>query len=369
MGPFVFGRRELGKAFVNRVKEQKQLLGNLTNGIHTILISPRRWGKSVLVSKVAEQLQSKKGFAVAKADLFTIRTEQDFYEALSNAVIKATSSSLEEAVRNGVDWLKQFAPKLTYAPDAMQEISIGLDFTASKVDPGAILDMPETIAAKKGIHLIIMLDEFQNLAHLKDSAGFQKLLRAHWQGHSHVTYCLYGSRRNLLLEFFASQSMPFYKFGQIMALEKIAPEEWVPFITSRFAETGKAKPSPELLIKLVEKVDANPFYVQQLAYLFWTESDEAAGEVEFDRAFRSLIDQNRPQLYRLLEDLTEPQLNTLRAISAGAEKLSSQAMLTKYKLRSAALVKKSLQALEKKELLDLTPNGPELLEPLVKYLL
>lgn len=38
---------------------------------------------------------------------------------------------------------------------------------------------------------------------------------------------------------FANVSMPFYKFGDLMFLQKIETEEWVPFIRQKFQTTNK----------------------------------------------------------------------------------------------------------------------------------
>ena len=55
---------------------------------------------------------------------------------------------------------------------------------------------------------------------MRDSLAFQRKLRAHWQTHTSVCYCLYGSKRHMLLSIFNDYSMPFYKFGDILFLQK-----------------------------------------------------------------------------------------------------------------------------------------------------
>ena len=54
--PFVFGTRVSGETFIDRVKETKRLKINFENGINTVLISPRRMGKTSLVAKVVSLL-------------------------------------------------------------------------------------------------------------------------------------------------------------------------------------------------------------------------------------------------------------------------------------------------------------------------
>ena len=43
--PFYFGRMVGGNSFTNREKETQRLISNFRNGINTVMISPRRWGK------------------------------------------------------------------------------------------------------------------------------------------------------------------------------------------------------------------------------------------------------------------------------------------------------------------------------------
>ncbi len=94
----------------------------------------------------------------------------------------------------------------------------------------------------------------------------QKQLRSHWQKHQDVSYCLIGSKRHLLMHVFTSPSMPFYKFGDMMFIEKISTKDWEKYITERFHATGK-EIEPEQSGRIALLVDNHPYYVQQLAQL------------------------------------------------------------------------------------------------------
>ena len=83
------------------------------------------------------------------------------------------------------------------------------------------------------------LDEFQNLSSFNDYLFFEKKLRACWQRHKSVTYCLYGSKRHMMTDIFNNPSKPFYRFGDIMLLQKIETKKWVSFICKSFAATDK----------------------------------------------------------------------------------------------------------------------------------
>ena len=70
--PFVFGVRVEGDSFTDRREETERLKANFTYGVNTILISPRRMGKTSLVDKVCSLVESEdiriKHRAAASAD-------------------------------------------------------------------------------------------------------------------------------------------------------------------------------------------------------------------------------------------------------------------------------------------------------------
>ena len=48
----------LGESFCNRTKERKVLAANIKNGRHTLLISPRRYGKTSLALQALQETNS-----------------------------------------------------------------------------------------------------------------------------------------------------------------------------------------------------------------------------------------------------------------------------------------------------------------------
>ena len=109
------------------------------------------------------------------------------------------------------------------------------------LNPDEVLDLAEKIAREKGLKVVVCVDEFQNIAEFSEPGYFQKKLRSHWQHHQHVAYCLYGSKRHMMLDVFTNASKPFYKFGNLLFLNKIETSCLVEFFQGRFADTGKPK--------------------------------------------------------------------------------------------------------------------------------
>jgi AAA+ ATPase superfamily predicted ATPase len=229
--PFVFGKIAKNENFTDREKETAHLVANFSSLINTIIISPRRWGKSSLVEKSAGiACASDKSLRICRIDLFSVRNEEQFYELLAMAVLRSASSRWQESVESAKRFLVRLVPKIVLNADLQNEFSLNFDWKELRKDPQEVLDLAEKIASERRLKLVVCIDEFQNISGFDDPLFFQKRLRSHWQEHQNVSYCLYGSKRHMLLDVFSNPSMPFYKFGDLMFLEKIDTASWIKFI-------------------------------------------------------------------------------------------------------------------------------------------
>jgi hypothetical protein len=349
--PFIFGVATSGDNFTDREKETARLLSNFQHGVNTVLISPRRWGKTSLVQKVCRLTQSDK-LKIVYLDIFSCRSDGDFYNAFAAAVLKQTSSKWDEWVENAKLFLSRISPRISLGPDPMSDFSISLELNPKSDDIDEILQLPEKIAQKKGINIVVCIDEFQQIAEFKDSKTFQKRLRSVWQLQKSVSYCLFGSKMHLMNELFEKRNLPFYKFGDAVYLPKISTSDWVKYICGRFEATGKHI-SKELAEKICRTVDNHSSYVQQLAWLVWIQTKEVATDQNFEDAFQDIVDQNTPLFEKQTESLTTYQMNFLRAIVNGVHKeFTTQEVLQKYQLGSSANVSTVKRALIKKELIE-----------------
>ncbi|MDP2337177.1 MAG: ATPase [Bacteroidota bacterium] len=364
--PFVFGKLAVDRNFTNRDKERQQLSGNFSGLVNTVLISPRRWGKSSLVQKAAgEAMSEDSDLHFCFLDAFNIRTEEQFYQTLASEVLKISASKLEVLLENAKRFMGTFFPKLSFSPGNQDELSLSLDWKEVKKHPDAILDMAETVATEKGWKLVICIDEFQNISTFENHLAFQKKLRSHWQKHQHVAYCLYGSKRHMLMDVFTSSSMPFYKFGDILFLEKIHQVSWVPFICSRFEDTQKhiSESNAALIAELAE---CHPYYVQQLAQQSWLRTATDCSEEIIHDAYQGIVAQLSLLFQSKTEELTTPQINFMKALLDGVQKFSSKNMMDDYQLGSSANVMRIKRALENKEIIDIQAGNIMVLDPMYK---
>ncbi|MED9961547.1 MAG: ATP-binding protein [Bacteroidales bacterium] len=363
--PFIFGIATSGDNFTDRKKETERLLLNFQHGVNTVLISPRRWGKTSLVQKVCRLAQSDK-LKVVYLDIFSCRSDKEFYNAFATAIIKQTSSKFEEWLDNAKLFLSRITPKISIGPDPMTDFSISLEMNPKSEDIDEILQLPEKIAQKKNCSIVICIDEFQQIAEFSDSKTFQKRLRTIWQLQKDVSYCLFGSKKHLMNELFENKSYPFYKFGDAIYLQKIGTQDWVEYICNRFSVTGK-QISEQLAERISQAVDNHSSYVQQLSWLVWVHTDETATENSFKEAYQDLINQNTPLFEKQTESLTTYQMNFLRAIVGGVEsEFTKQEILNKYQLGTSANISIVKRALEKKELIEIEKRKISIPDPILK---
>ena len=247
----------------------------------------------------------------------------------------------------------------------MTDFSVSLELNPKSSDIDEILQLPEKIAHKKGCNIVVCIDEFQQIAEFRDSKTFQKRLRTVWQLQKSVSYCLFGSKKHLMNELFEKRSLPFYKFGDAIYLQKIGTEKWVDYICGRFEATGKHI-SKDLAVKICQMVDNHSSYVQQLAWLVWIHTDKTATDSDFNAACQDIIDQNTPLFERQTENLTTYQMNFLRAVIDGVDsEFTAQEVLQKYQLGSSANVSVIKRALVNKELVEIEKRKAVITDPVL----
>lgn len=365
--PFIFGKIATEKNFTDREVETSNLVQSFTSLINTIIISPRRWGKSSLVNKASKlAMEQDSKLRICHIDLFNVRSEEHFYSLLAQKVIAATSSKWEDAIENAKCFLSHLVPKISIGTDPTNEISIDFDWEMEKHNIDEVLDLAEKIAQKKGLKIVICVDEFQNISEFTDPEYFQKKLRSHWQHHQRVAYCLYGSKRHMMMDVFTDSSKPFYKFGNLMFLNKIETPHLVEFFNNRFADTGKA--INEDASKLIaELVDNHPYYAQQLAQQSWLRTKDVCTVEIVQEAHAALVEQLSLLFVTITETLTTQQLNYLKALIAGEKAISSTEVMHRYKISSTTSISRSKASLVKNDIIDIKAGEISFQDPIYAY--
>lgn len=359
--PFVFGKTVSMFSFTNREEEFEKLKSNLLGRINTMLVSPRRWGKSSLVEKVANTIDSET-IRVVIIDLFMIGSEEEFLEIFAREVLKKSSTRWEDWVGHAKTYFKNLLPKVSIGIDPSTDFNIGFDWKELKKYSDEILNLPEVIAKEKGIQFVICIDEFQNLSNYNTFESFEKKMRAVWQRQKQVTYCLYGSNRHMMEGIFNHSSKPFYRFGDFMYLPKIKREKWISFIIESFTNTGK-QITEEQAAFITVKMNCHSWYVQQYSHYVWVKTTSQVTETILQEAMRELIDVNTPFFQAQVESLSTTQLNLLKAVASGERQITSVRAMQEFKLGTSNNIIKNREILIKKDILQYTQGNFEWLDP------
>ncbi|TFH36084.1 MAG: ATP-binding protein [Bacteroidia bacterium] len=361
--PFIYGTTVSKTGFINRKDEIRKLSGNLTGGINTTIISPRRWGKSSLVEKTVSLIAgSQKSLRIVSIDLFTVSSSEQFLEKFAREVIRASSSRWQDWIKSAGTFFKMIVPKINVGADPENDFSISFDWNELKKNEDEIINLAETVSVRKGIKMIICLDEFQNIANFDDFEAFEKKLRAIWQRQKNTTYCIYGSKRHMMSDIFNNPSKPFYRFGDIMLLDKIGEKEWVKFITSGFRKSGKTISSENAAI-IASLMQNHSWYVQQLSHYTWNLTSLVADRQIIEAALKELINANTPFYQAETESLSLTQVNLLIAVANQETQLTSVEVMNKYRLGTPRNVSKNRDILVNNDIIQRVSRSYEFVDP------
>jgi uncharacterized protein len=363
--PFKYGELSAGSDFCNRKNELKRLHQAFTDGQNLVLISPRRWGKSSLVDEAIIRYKGK--LKCVKLDCFGMRSSEEFYAELLSQVLKSSNSKFQELANIAKKYLTAIVPYISYSTDSMEEIKISLNLPKKKSDLSTTLNLAQNLAQEEKARYLICIDEFQKINDWPDGKETLEKLRSYWQRHKEVTYCLYGSKRNVMANMFGKSSQPFYRFGEAIFLEKISRKEWVDFIIERCTKTGRKIKEPEA-VRIAHLAECHSYYVQYLARLCWNNSDKQITDDIVTQSYSELLNDHIGIFRKLTDRLTRYQVNYLRAFCHHETKFTSRRVLETYQLGSPGNIRRIEKVMSDLEIIDYFIETPTFSDPWFKPL-
>jgi len=354
--PFLYGDVVKGEYFTDREDEIKEIKLDLSSGQNILLFSPRRYGKTSLILKILDELK-KEGFINVYVDLFRITSISTFIKVYTSAITQASATKLDEAIQFIKDHFPIIIPKVVIK--SSEPTKFELEFESTKRDLDKVLDdlydLPQKVATKRKKRMIVVFDEFQEIAAL--NLPIERNLRAKIQHHDRVSYCFMGSKRHLLDELFLDKNRPLYCLAKSIPLGKIPKEKFKTFIRLRFKSVGMS--IKEELVEQILKITAcHPYYTQQLCHEIFNicfskkrVSIITAKDIELAKD-KCILAQS--YAYSTIWDgLAGRQKDLVLALALNPEaNIYSQDFLSKYQLGTPATVQTAVKALEKKGLLE-----------------
>jgi hypothetical protein len=365
--PFRFGDLALDEAFTDRGDELRELTSDIRNGQNVVLFAPRRFGKSSLLWRAAQQLVRSRSVLIAQVDLMKTPTKQRFAEKLATSIYEDIASTLFK-VRDraaGVFAGLRVAPTMTLDTDGSLSFSFTSGYAPTDLDATIehLLQLPAELGADRRRRVALVFDEFQEI--VKIDPGLLPLMRSVFQEQPDVAHVYLGSKRHIMEQIFNDENEPFWRSAKQMELGIIPRAAFASFIRARFEQTSRSI-DDDAVAALLDTTRSHPYGTQELAYALW-ESTAAGATAEIsqlEEALARVLRSENAHFDRIWDQAARGHRVTLEALAnePGGQSLSS-AYRRRHDLPAPSTVQKALQALIDDELVERDADGHRIAEP------
>ncbi len=340
-----------GPDFTDREREVGRVLSAMRSGGRLVLYGERRMGKSSVIARAAERVESEGGRVVV-VDAWTVADLGELNAALLRAIPGSWLAG--ERLQRLLSALRSLVV-LTTGEDGRPLLRLS-GAAPEPWDPlaglGRILRGIDSVAAEEPEPVVVVIDEFQRLEELEDGAG--GALRGIVQETGHVGYVFAGSIVGLVMDLMGPKG-PFHAVDRL-EVGPMAPEHLVSWIQHRFESHG-AVASEAVARSIHDRGGPVTEYVLRLARrVYRLAGDGAATASTVDAAFEEVVADYAGSYELIWDGLARSKRQLLRAVAAGEERLTSRAVLDRYGLSSSAGATYALNALRHDGLL--APGKP-----------
>ena len=328
-------RLAMGNRFCNRVTEQETLRRNIELGRHTVLVSPRRYGKSSLVHKVVGDM----GLPAAYIDFFMAHDDKAITLRLLNGISDILSQIMPISKKT-LTVLERYFVKLKLAL-SVKGVSFSLSYNEREFD--AVAQIHEALKGlvalvkKQNQKVIVFIDEFQDIINAESSRAIQGTLRGIAQEFEEIVFIFSGSSRHLLLDIFDDKAKPFYMLCDKLELDRMTSLHYHSYIQHAAIEKWGKELSDEAFKKMMSVTELHPFYINMLGNQL-CKLRKLPDEVAVDQAWRQCFELEQRRLVAEIEHLT---LNQQRVVKFFARnpvmEPTAQSVLNEIKISGASM--------------------------------
>jgi hypothetical protein len=264
--PFHYGTPVEGEQFTGRERELEALVNRMSNRVHVVLLSPRRYGKTSLLLKAEAQLtHAEPPAAIVKANVLRARDLPTLVAQLTAGAYRIPGARWHRARHAVPEFLRRLRlrPTVAFDDDAKPTFSFAADLTALDADEviGDLYGLLDEEAKQRPA--VLILDEFQAITSHGDH--LPGLLKALADAHPKVCLVVAGSKRHLMERLVTSEGAPLYGMAQKLALGPIPDDVMTAFLRNRSRAGGKpiTEDATQRILQLAGPV---PNEIQHLAY-------------------------------------------------------------------------------------------------------
>ncbi len=358
--PFYFGGVVSGKHFCDRKSEITTIRRDLNNGLNLLIYAPRRFGKTSLIENTLQQIDAQTIFM----DMMSVVDEREFINHYFNAI----SASLYTTTDKLISFFKkslQIRPNISVNFDQSGQAKYSLSFDTSDQPAvfNEVVDIPNRCAIHQQKGVIVVFDEFQEIKRL----GFVDKLRAVIQKHSaNVAYLFSGSKKSIMTQLFFDRSNAFYRSVKHVPITAIDDHAWIEYIRSGFEQHNK-QIDTEHITQILNISKGFPYYTQQIAYELFNITPGKCYNEHLLQAVSLILEREADLFLFEWENLSTNQKKALKLlIRSGGKNIYQKETMDMFGLTNSTL-KKAVEGLMAKDVIDLDSGGYYLQDPLFAY--
>ena len=334
-----------GRSFCNREMERTYLKHQILNNEHTVIVAPRRYGKTSLITQVITESE----YPAISIDLL-LATNSSF---VNKAILDNVPSLLlqfmpkqKQAKQKLIDVLHKVHPKLT-----INILGQKLELSTTQSEERSIVEILLSLehAAKETKKLaIVIFDEFQQVGEIKESQAIEAAIRHAVERSKHITYIFSGSHRHLLSRMFTDKSRPLYHLCEVMYLERIKHYDYKLFLTKHFFKKWPIKIDELIIDEILLLTGCHAFYVNALCRKLWNLST-CPTMADVQNTWDRYVKSQTPWIIDDLDQLSPNQINILAALAHQPTKEPLSSSFSNKILSSPSSIRISLNYLLKKD--------------------
>jgi uncharacterized protein len=337
MNPFVTEKPVPPERLIDREDEWRLLLEYAEGGHNTRLSAPRRYGKTTLLEKLAQEAD-RVGMATVYVDLFGVVSLSDVALKIESAYYAA----LKGPVANWFRGLRRRWRPTLHAGTAVGGASFeAVAESDAQVALNDLLDLPVGLFERTGRRTLVVFDEFQDA--LSGGDNVDSLIRSKIQHHrEEASYVFAGSHPGLMAELFGSKKRPLFEQARPVVLGPLPDEPLAEYIGREFASTDREVAGA--LDSLLTLARGHPQRAMLLAHHLWNATPQGgtADDERWNQAFRTAFAEVQEAFERAWQDLTANQRRVLAAVAwagplGAGRSLYASDTLARFKLRKGSV--------------------------------
>lgn len=347
--PFIVSGYVSANYFCDREAETEELTKALVNGRHTVIVSPRRMGKTGLIEHCFHQKEIAQDYYTFFVDIYATGSLKELVFILSKHIFDSLKPKGRKFVEGFFAAIGSLRP--AFKLDAVTGEPV-FDIGIGEIRrPEASLEELFAYLESADKPYLVAIDEFQQIARYPEK-NVEAVLRTHIQKCTNTTFVFAGSQRHMMQNIFFSASRPFYQSASFLNLGPIAEEPYRRFVQRHFKQAGK-RISDEIIARIYGLFEGHTWYMQTLFNRLYEQTDkgEEITLAEADAVLHATVNAQQTVYQNMVAMLSERQKELLFAIGkeGRASEITSADFIARHGLYSASSVQSAARQLLDKE--------------------